>query len=245
MFLQILEWLPKLVDFLNNSIILSDKAKRRKIAKDFVSIYECISDIKNNAIEVQQDIELLKQEIYIENIQAGYRPFDSNIIKENCKWEVGRFCKLLDQQCQLLYKLAGILKNNRNHSIMLIYSDKNNIIGSLIGGKLSLLRLLSLSINLAENDFCVPKTFDLMDYPEFKELIENEDDYPKHDFFVILEFWRDHGMCFKFEDPIQFANHLSNLQEQINKFDSVNKLENIRSSIADMIKNNFTIEELF
>ena len=114
-------------------------------------------------------------------------------------------------------------------------------------GKADLVEMIEDSISTELSDKSLPKTFDLDDYAIVHSFVDKEGhthtfkDYNR----FLFRRWNEKGKT-KFVSKMGYkvVNHLIFLHGQVEKFDSVNRLNEAHSKIVEIIKNNFKIEEI-
>lgn len=223
MFLQLLEWFPKLFEFLNNSKILSDAKKRKTIAKDYLAIYQWTSEVMLNAIDIQND---LKEAI------------ENNI---NDEWYLWHLRYNIRKQLSLLIRLKDIFKQRDGLLTLInIYEDpEGEIVYHVISGKLSLIEILCNLLSDRTHHPIIPESFDLRDYSEDKDVdFKFGYGFKEELFFPTISET-------KFVNDEELLKHLAYLYDQIVRFDSIKKLAVLKESVGKIIKENFKIEELF
>ena len=237
MFKNLLDFLTSFPDFVNNKNILKDGKKRRKIARDFVTMLNIIDGLKENAIRVKKEIE--------DCIRC---------LREKKDCYMYTLCFILEEQVLYMQEIENILHGDWSYNpVFQIYGYNNNILHNIIDGKFHLVELMRASISTYPAD--IPMTFDLSEYADYISTIELEDgtiyQMPHYD------------MCYSYPDPMNIYNriekgemrftsknrkklleHLEFLNNQMDKFDSVNKLEEARQKLAEIIRDNFSIEEI-
>lgn len=231
MFKNIIDLVIGLPDFINNLLKMKDKIKKQNIGRDVCALEYNIYNLKKNAILVKEELEKLIQQI-----------------NDGEKWCLYNLCSLLRSQHIFISQIRDILYNgNLGNSIFRIYGYNCDLLKNLVDGKADLVDMIEDSISTGFSDESLPKTFDLDDYAIVHSLVDREGhkhtikDYGR---FLFRRLNEKGETKFISKKGYKVVNHLIFLHGQVEKFDSVNKLNEAHSKIAEMIKSNFKIEEI-
>lgn len=241
MFLQIVEWIVKFVGILNDTEKLTTSQNRKRIGKSLVELHTILARISDNVVRIRAELARTQ-----EGMQEGKSAYFGSLILR------------LGDQRQLLNTLQDVLRSQRE--LVDIYGDDcGKEIARVTAAKMSLIDLIvSFSLHCANNLWWsadkpqaeyLPKTFDLNDIVEFKK--ELEQGYGRYgDFQMLLS--RRHGVVpmarFAVEvgkDPAQDARLVALLLSQIDSMQTVERLDQARTTIADILKKHFKMEEVF
>lgn len=224
MYKNIIAFAGELPDFLNNYQVLKDRKKRKKIGRDIIALERIIYSLKENAILVQNELEKA-----IKKTGAGE------------KYYVTYLNSVLQEQAELIEKVFDIRYGRYSYNTLFrVYEYDHRVFEKLVDGKLNLVHLIYCSLRFSQN--ALPKTFDLSDY--FTKTNKGVFGYYSIRYWETYDKFEDGEMSFVTDNREELLNHLLFLQDQVKKFDSVNKLDEAHKKMVEIIKANFTIEEI-
>lgn len=224
MFNPIADWATGFPSVINNIEVLKDRKKRRTIGRAIIAMEQKIYDLKENAISVKSELEDLICRL-----------------REQKDFYLFHFCSLLEMQIRIMNEIQEILYGKYSYdSIMRIYGYDRRILSSLIEGKLTLVDLMRASVSSQNQE--IPMTFDLSAYAT----VYQDENGNRHLYYPIALFEEMHKGKMKFtsKNRKKLLEHLSFLYDQVVEFDSVNKLEEAQRKLDEIIKNNFSIEDI-
>lgn len=258
MFIQVVEWLTKFAGLLNDASKLSGARSRKKLAATLVQLYTLLSRSTDTAERIHT--ELLRMLRHID--ERGQVYFDS-------------LGMLLGDQRQILKELQDLVRDNE--ALINVYG--NNVadeIAYIASLKVSLIDVITtFSLYQADNFWWgrthdanwIPASFDLMDVPAFKELVEhqkvklqrlsdsrNAEDETRFwlgDFQELLGRSRaDEPAHYQFaveagKNKKHDAETVKLLVKQTETLESPRKLREARDIIGGILRQHFKIEEVF
>lgn len=229
MYIVIIELLLVLPGFINDVEVLRDREKRKKICRDIFALEILTNKLRKNAILVKSELhELMLKLRKRENVYM----YD--------------LCYILEEQILYIREIQDILNGRHmNDSIMRVYGYDDEVFHKLISGKLSLVDMMKASVSIQNEE--VPLTFDLSSYGSVNEYLGDDGKIHRHlhfDTLETLEKMADGGMRFGSKNCEELLNHLTFLYNQMEDFDSINKLEEAQNNLDIIIQKNFTLQEL-
>lgn len=229
MYIIIIELLLGLPGFINDVEILRDREKRKKICRDILALEILTNKLRKNAMLVENELHELMQKLH-----KGEDVFLYDL------------CNILEEQILYIREIQDILNGRYvNDSIVRFYGYDDEVFHKLISGKLSLVDMMKASVSIQNEE--VPLTFDLSSYGSVNEYLGDDGEIHRHlhfDTFETLEKMANGGMRFGSKDREELLNHLTFLYNQMEDFDSINKLEEAQNNLDKIIQKNFTLQEM-
>ncbi|MFX0199565.1 MAG: hypothetical protein ACFFCW_25875 [Candidatus Hodarchaeota archaeon] len=252
MFVQIVEWLIKFAALINDTKKLSSSRNRKKLGSKLVHLHTLLTRIAKNA----------------EKIHAQLRHMERELKKGDIYYHVDFLYLLKEDQRMMLKELQDLLRDNE--TLINLYGDNiADEISYVAGLKVSLIDIIIRYSLFTPTDSpwdrfptwrnWVPKSLDLTDIPIFKQALEryeqisrdrNQHNRTLSDFMYEIDCKVNPSPHTLFStelggDKKLDAEMLEYLIQQIDKVDSVNKLRKARDIIAGIIREHFSIDELF
>jgi hypothetical protein len=258
MFIQVVEWLIKLAGLLDDASKLSKARNRKKLAATLVQLYTLLSRIADNAERIHSELRSMHR--YIEEPDRMY--FDS-------------LGMLLGDQRQLLKELQDLVRDNNELINVYgdKVADEIAYITGLKVSLIDI--ITTFALYQADNFWWgrnrdanwIPLSLDLMDVPAFKELCEKQAERYRlsdsQDAEDEARVWRRFRSDFRElllrpdervhalfaikagKNKEQDAEIVSRLLKQTETLESPRKLREARNIIGGILRQHFTIEEVF
>lgn len=225
--LEIVQWIAASLSVTNDVETMKSKKMRKKICKDLVKMEEITNELKKNAIKVRDELEVL-----------------IHMIKDDKDFDMSKLCSLLEFQITLTQNIQDLIKGDYCYnSLMRCFDYDENRLLQLISGKCNLIHMMLNSISHSKE---IPNTFDFSDYLYNEGQNDGTNSQSCYDPIAMFRkiYHGEIEMKFTSEDREELLRHLTFLYNQVIEFDSVNKLEEARKKLAEIIRNNFSIEEI-
>lgn len=163
MFIQVVEWLTKFVGLLNDAGKVGGARNRKELAATLVQLYTLMFRTADNAERIHNELQRVRRDIGGKH-GAFFESLDM----------------LLGDHRQILKELQDIVRDNHKALINIYGNNISDEIAYIASIKVSLIDVITtFALYKADNfwwyrryENWIPRSFDLMDVPEFKDLFE-------------------------------------------------------------------------